>query len=134
MHKGIRQSMAWLHSWTGLILDGSYLLFFMGSLSYYRHEINLWMQPPLAQFEIKQDVAIKTAYQYLQKHASDAKSWYLTVATPESPVNTMYWEKPDGSYGNATLDANTGQELKLSATEGGDFFYRFHYQLLVSRY
>ena len=108
--------------------------FLMGSLSYYRHEINLWMQPPLAQFEIKQDVAIKTAYQYLQEHASDAKSWYLTVATPESPVNTMYWEKPDGSYGNATLDANTGQELKLSATEGGDFFYRFHYQLLVSRY
>ncbi len=41
----------------------------------------------------------------------------------------MYWEKPDGGYGNATLDANTGQELKLSATEGGDFFYRFHYQL-----
>lgn len=130
MHKGIRQSMAWLHSWTGLIFGWLvFAIFLMGSLSYYRHEINLWMQPPLAQFEIKQDVAIKTAYQYLQEHASDAKSWYLTVATSESPVNTMYWEKPDGSYGNATLDANTGQELKLSATEGGDFFYRFHYQL-----
>ena len=63
------------------------------------------------------------------KNAPDAKSWYLTVATAESPANTMYWEKPDGGYGNATLDANTGQELKLSATEGGDFFYRFHYQL-----
>jgi hypothetical protein len=31
--------------------------------------------------------------------------------------------------GNATLDANTGKELQLSATLGGDFFYRFHYQL-----
>lgn len=87
------------------------------------------MQPALAQYEVKQDIAIKTAYQYLQEKAPDAKSWYLTIATPESPVNTMYWEKADGSYGNATLDANTGKELQLSATLGGDFFYRFHYQL-----
>ncbi|MDP9802497.1 PepSY-associated TM helix domain-containing protein [Acinetobacter calcoaceticus] len=130
MHKGIRQSMAWLHSWTGLIFGWLvFAIFLMGSLSYYRHEINLWMQPPLAQYEVKQDIAIKTAYQYLQDHAPDAKSWYLTVATPESPVNTMYWEKSDGGYGNTTLDANTGQELQLSATLGGDFFYRFHYQL-----
>ncbi len=130
MHKGIRQSMAWLHSWTGLIFGWLvFAIFLMGSLSYYRHEINLWMQPALAQYEVKQDIAIKTAYQYLQENAPDAKSWYLTVATPESPVNTMYWEKADGSYGNATLDANTGKELQLSATLGGDFFYRFHYQL-----
>ncbi len=68
MHKGIRQSMAWLHSWTGLIFGWLvFTIFLMGSLSYYRHEINLWMQPALAQYEIKQDVAIKTAYQYLQK-------------------------------------------------------------------
>lgn len=130
MHKGIRQSMAWLHSWTGLIFGWLvFAIFLMGSLSYYRHEINLWMQPALAQYEVKQDIAIKTAYQYLQEKAPDAKSWYLTIATPESPVNTMYWEKADGSYGNATLDANTGKELQLSATLGGDFFYRFHYQL-----
>ncbi|MFW6743690.1 PepSY-associated TM helix domain-containing protein [Acinetobacter pittii] len=130
MHKGIRQSMAWLHSWTGLIFGWLvFAIFLMGSLSYYRHEINLWMQPALAQYEVKQDIAIKTAYQYLQENAPNAKSWYLTVATPESPVNTMYWEKADGGYGNATLDANTGKELKLSVTLGGDFFYRFHYQL-----
>lgn len=130
MHKSIRQSMAWLHSWTGLIFGWLvFAIFLMGSLSYYRHEINLWMQPALAQYEVKQDIAIKTAYQYLQENAPDAKSWYLTVATPENPVNTMYWEKPDGGYGNATLDANTGKELQLTATLGGDFFYRFHYQL-----
>ncbi|OCY35279.1 peptidase [Acinetobacter pittii] len=130
MHKGIRQSMAWLHSWTGLIFGWLvFAIFLMGSLSYYRHEINLWMQPALAQYEVKQDIAIKTAYQYLQENAPDAKSWYLTVATPESPINTMYWEKADSGYGNTTLDANTGKELQLSATLGGDFFYRFHYQL-----
>lgn len=54
--------MDWINFWMARIY-----YFLMGSLSYYRHEINLWMQPALAQYEIKQDVAIKTAYQYLQK-------------------------------------------------------------------
>jgi hypothetical protein len=40
------------------------------------------IRPALAQYEVKQDIAIKTAYQYLQENAPDAKSWYLTVATP----------------------------------------------------
>lgn len=130
MHKSIRQSMAWLHSWTGLLLGWVlFAIFIMGTTSYYRHEINLWMQPKLAQYDVKQETAIKTAYQYLQEHASDAKSWYIGVASKQSPVTNIYWQKQDGGYESKTLDANTGQELNLSATQGGDFFYAFHYQL-----
>lgn len=130
MHKSIRQSMAWLHSWTGLLLGWViFAIFLMGTASYYRHEINLWMQPELAKYEIQQQVAIQTASQYLHSHAPDAKSWFIAVATAESPVNSIYWQKADGGYERKILDANSGQELNLSATEGGDFFYRFHYQL-----
>ncbi|MDR0117243.1 PepSY-associated TM helix domain-containing protein, partial [Acinetobacter baumannii] len=33
-------------TWTGLIFGWLvFAIFLMGSLSYYRHEINLWMQP-----------------------------------------------------------------------------------------
>lgn len=130
MHKSIRQSMAWLHSWTGLLLGWViFAIFLMGTASYYRHEVNLWMQPQLAQYDIQQQTAIQSATTYLQTHAADAKSWFIGIATPESPVNTIYWQKADGGYESKTLDANSGQELSLSATEGGDFFYRFHYQL-----
>ena len=130
MHKGIRQSMAWLHSWTGLLLGWViFAIFLMGTASYYRHEINLWMQPQLAKYEIQQQTAILSATNYLQNHAPDAKSWFIGIASAESPINNIYWQKADGGYESKTLDATTGKELSLSATEGGDFFYHFHYQL-----
>lgn len=129
-NKGVRQSMAWLHAWTGLIFGWLlFAIFLMGTSSYYRHQINLWMQPQLAQVQVNQDTAITTAVDYLQKHAGDAKSWYLKVANHEEPVNKMYWQQASGSYESRSLDANTGQELKLSATQGGEFFYNFHFQL-----
>ncbi len=129
-NKGIRQSMAWLHTWTGLIFGWLlFAIFLMGTSAYYRHHINLWMQPQLAQYRINQDVAVKTAVEYLNKNAADAKSWYVSLANQENPVNKMYWEKATGGYESKTLDANTGKELKLSNTQGGDFFYNFHFQL-----
>ncbi|RZG79398.1 PepSY-associated TM helix domain-containing protein [Acinetobacter venetianus] len=129
-NKGIRQSMAWLHTWTGLIFGWLlFAIFLMGTSAYYRHHINLWMQPQLAQYQVNQDVAVKTAVEYLNKNAADAKSWYVSLANQENPVNKMYWKKATGGYESKTLDANTGEELKLSNTQGGDFFYNFHFQL-----
>ena len=58
MQKNIRQSMAWLHSWTGLLLGWLlFAIFLMGSMSYYRHEITMWMQPELAQYDVAQETA-----------------------------------------------------------------------------
>lgn len=130
MQKSIRQSMASLHSWTGLLLGWLlFAIFLMGSTAYYRHNLNLWMQPALAQIQVNQETALNTAYQYLQNEASHAKTWYLEIATQEKPFNKMYWQKQDGSYGSALLNPATGQELKLSGTQGGEFFYLFHFQL-----
>ena len=130
MQKSVRQSMAWLHSWLGLTMGWLlFAIFLTGASTYYRHEINLWMQPQFATMQVKQDTAMESAYQYLQKNAADAQSWYIGVASPSSPVNKIYWQKADGGYENKTLDANTGKEVTLSATQGGEFFYGFHYQL-----
>lgn len=130
MFKSVRQSMAWLHSWIGLLLGWLLLaIFITGSVTYYRHEISTWMQPQFASMQIQQDTAVRTAFDYLQTNAADAKSWYIGVANSDTPVNKIYWQKADGAYENKTLDANTGKELNLSATQGGDFFYNFHYQL-----
>ena len=130
MQKSIRQSMAWLHSWLGLSFGWLFFaIFLMGSSSYYRHEISLWMQPQFATMQVQQDSAIQNAFNYLQTHAADAKSWYIGIASPEHPVNQIYWQKADGAYESKTLDANTGKELTLSTTQGGDFFYSFHFQL-----
>ncbi|WP_445115624.1 PepSY-associated TM helix domain-containing protein [Acinetobacter sp. WZC-1] len=130
MQKSIRQSMAWLHGWLGLVFGWLlFAIFLMGSASYYRHDISLWMQPQLADIQVNQPAAIQTASQYLQKNAADAQTWYINIATPAHPVNDIFWQKADGGYDKKTLDARTGQELNLSATQGGDFFYNFHFQL-----
>ncbi len=76
--------------------------FLTGAATYYRHEINLWMQPQFATIQVKQDTAMESAYQYLQKNAADAQSWYIGVASPSSPVNKIYWQKADGGYENKT--------------------------------
>lgn len=130
MFKSVRQSMAWLHSWIGLLLGWLLLaIFITGSVTYYRHAISTWMQPQFASMQIHQDTAVHTAFDYLQKNAADTKSWYIGIANADSPVNQIYWQKADDSYESKTLDANTGKELSLSATQGGNFFYTFHYQL-----
>ena len=51
MREGFRQSMAWLHTWTGLIV--AWVLFFVfvtGTAGYFNYEITRWMEPerPLA--------------------------------------------------------------------------------------
>lgn len=130
MYKSVRQSMAWLHSWVGLTFGWLlFAIFLTGAVTYYRYEISLWMQPQLSNVQVNQDTAITSAYHYLQQNAPTAKSWNIEVANSTSPVNKIYWQKAEGGYENKTLDATTGQELNLPPTQGGDFFYNFHYQL-----
>ena len=46
--EGLRQSMAWLHTWSGLLLGWLlYAVFFTGTLSFFRDEIDDWMRPEL---------------------------------------------------------------------------------------
>ncbi len=70
----VRRTLGWL----------LFAIFLTGAATYYRHEINLWMQPQFATMQVKQDTAMKSAYQYLQKNAADAQSWYIGVASPRA--------------------------------------------------
>ncbi|MEB3752958.1 PepSY-associated TM helix domain-containing protein [Acinetobacter sp. MD2(2019)] len=129
MQKSIRQSMAWLHSWVGLLLGWLlFSIFLFGTLSYYKNQITHWMQPQWQNSEISQQKATVSAWNYLQKNASDAQNWYIYPARPEQPFNQIYWQKADNSYESKSLDYKTGLDVK-NITEGGDFFYNFHFQL-----
>ena len=91
--------MAWLHSWIGLCFGWLlFAIFLTGSVTYYRQEISLWMQPQFATMQVNQQTAVKSAFNYLQKNAPDAKSWYIGVASEQLPVNKIYWQKADGGY------------------------------------
>ncbi|MCO8089665.1 PepSY-associated TM helix domain-containing protein [Acinetobacter thermotolerans] len=135
MLKSIRQSTATLHSWLGLIFGWLlFLIFVMGSLSLYKTEINYWMQPQFATMQTSSNEAAQSAFAYLQTHAPDAKSWFIHVAHDNAPVNRVFWQTAEGAFENRILNASTGSELQLLNTQGGDFFYRLHFQLYGMSY
>ena len=46
MNGSFRQSMAWLHTWVGLLLGWLLVaIFITGTSAYFREEITLWMEP-----------------------------------------------------------------------------------------
>ncbi|AMJ55705.1 MULTISPECIES: PepSY-associated TM helix domain-containing protein [Stenotrophomonas] len=147
MKNGFRQSMAWLHTWTGLLVGWLLLLIFMaGTASYYREEISRWMRPELPRSTVSADDAAARALSFLQHKAPQAESWSVTLPDARNPALRMFWRNPEsmvkppaegekrrrrggGRFGDATVDPNTGNEVTARETRGGDFFYRLHFDL-----
>ncbi len=95
MKNGFRQSMAWLHTWTGLLVGWLLLLIFMaGTASYYREEISRWMRPELPSSNVSIDVAAQRAVDYLQANAAQAENWFVTLPQPRNPAMQMFWRLP----------------------------------------
>jgi uncharacterized iron-regulated membrane protein len=143
MKQGFRQSMAWLHTWVGLLTSWLLLMIFMaGTASYYKQEITRWMRPELPSKQVPQDVAAANAVKYLQANAADAEYWHIQLPDTRNPAITMYWFNPapkdgDGNdraarrarFQEATVDASSGQAIQARDTRGGEFLYRLHFDL-----
>ncbi|KMO42478.1 peptidase [Methylobacterium variabile] len=135
MKKGFRQSMAWLHTWSGLVVGWVlFAVFVTGTASYYRAEISRWMQPELRrEATVTPDAlaqAADLAVAHLQANAAGARMWFVTLPTAERPLVELFWRtRPGTPPGHVLLDPRTGGPAELRATKGGDFFYRFHFEL-----
>ncbi len=150
MKEGFRQSMAWLHTWSGLLVGWLlFLVFSAGTAAYFRDEITLWMKPELhqaAHTPVPQAVALGHAQVLLERRAATAQRWFITMPSEREPSVRASWvpakpqakdgaakdAKPKGRrrFESAELDPATGEELsKPRATRGGDFFYRLHFDL-----
>ena len=73
MKEGFRQSMAWLHTWSGLLVGWVlFMVFAAGTASYFKDEITFWMKPelhaPAARAQVPQVQAAEGAVAYLQKN------------------------------------------------------------------
>jgi uncharacterized iron-regulated membrane protein len=147
MKEGVRQSMAWLHTWSGLLVGWVlFMVFAAGTASYFRDEITLWMKPELhaaAHAAVPQAVALAHAVDTLQDKAPDSPRWFITMPTGREPALRASYMPPggQGKDGEKTgggrrgvrsmlLDPATGAELSAPReTRGGDFFYRLHFDL-----
>ncbi|MCY1524378.1 PepSY-associated TM region [compost metagenome] len=133
--EGLRQSMSWLHTWSGLIFGWVlFAMFLTGTLAFFRPEITHWMQPEIDAKPVPAAQAVATAQRYLDAHAPDATRWFITPPSDREPLIQLLYQVPKPKPGErgfvrAKLDPATGQAVTARETRGGDFFYRFHFEL-----
>jgi uncharacterized iron-regulated membrane protein len=139
MKAAFRQSMAWLHTWCGLLVG--WVLFFMfvtGTAGYFDTEIDRWMQPerPAMTSQASSAEMAAVALRRLQERAPAAERWFIGLPWDRNePDLRILWRDPpraDGKRGaskNEILDVATGQPIAGRATGGGQLLYRMHYML-----
>ncbi|WP_447918506.1 PepSY-associated TM helix domain-containing protein [Achromobacter aegrifaciens] len=133
--EGLRQSMSWLHTWSGLIFGWVlFAMFLTGTLAFFRPEITAWMQPEIQARPAPAAQSVATAQRYLGEHAPDATRWFITPPSDREPLIQLLYQVPKPKPGErgfvrVKLDPATGQAVTARETRGGDFFYRFHFEL-----
>lgn len=137
------RSMTWLHTWVGLLVCWVLLLvFFAGTLSYYRYQITLWSKPELHKNVIQQYENINVASEltraqnYLSAQAPDARDWRINFPTDRKPYMSYGWQtQPEEGQRRGKFEEHIapieGDTLITNVREskGGHFFYRLHFDL-----
>lgn len=139
MKRAFRQSMTWLHTWTGLLVG--WVLFFVfltGTFGYVNAEVDRWMrpeQPMLSAFPSTIDLAA-VAEQRLRARGKDAELWQIVFPGGRGAANpSVGWrERPAGGeklgpFTREALDATALPGEKVRETGGGNTLYVMHYAL-----
>ena len=138
MSKGFRQSQSTLHTWSGLLFGWVvFVIFVAGTAAYWREALNRWTRPELARIE-QPDRVVRGAVAFLAKRAPDAQSWFIPVPTRQSVGVQVFWQpKPKageaprrrGRRDTQAMIGADGRPAVARETRGGEFFYRFHFDL-----
>lgn len=134
MREGFRQAMAWLHTWAGLVFGWLlFAIFLTGTLSYFKDEISHWAQPEIPVRAVDAQASLAQAQTYLEANAGHSPRWFISLPDAREPALSVMWQDPNkrgrGAFTRHTLDPQTGQRVEARDSRGGDFFYRFHYEL-----
>jgi len=139
MGNSFRQSMAWLHTWAGLVTG--WVLFFIfvtGTLGYFYVEIDRWMRPelPLASSPPSLTEATARADTYLRRMAPDADFWMIRL--PNGRQDTAL----EVAWGSGSLYGRNREQrifdpladafrpvVPARETGGGYALYRMHWKL-----
>ncbi|WP_420223485.1 PepSY-associated TM helix domain-containing protein [Pigmentiphaga litoralis] len=152
--KGLRQRMAWLHTWCGLWISWLlFAIFLTGTLAVFEEPITHWMTPEHhadeAAARLRNDVApavsrsqrLAYAAAYMAAHHPDAGMWELWPSDAHGKGSlTAFWLNEDRHYERAQLSPTTGVRMDAGAQEattgsparatfGGHHFVDFHYTL-----
>ncbi|MHC9420411.1 PepSY-associated TM helix domain-containing protein [Sphingomonas citri] len=137
MTRSLRQSMAWIHGWLGLLAGWIlFAMFLTGTASYFRPEITQWMQPEQPANRVGAAAAAQSAVSYLSRVGVGDEQWYIYLPDDRTAV-TRVFAIPGADAKPAKrprppeleLDPRSGEPIHARETRGGEHFYRFHFQL-----
>lgn len=159
MFSSFRLSMAWLHTWFGLVLGYVLMVaFFFGTLSVFDREIDRWAIPdtrfepqPMPSF----DTLLKPIFERMKPEDDELEAARQRVGGPlEATLPVMNWgaytthrdpvlsmfaeyavrnnpsDPDDHVHGHITIDPRSGRILPHDQLKvGSEFFYPLHYSL-----
>ncbi len=131
MKSAFRQSMAWLHTWVGLLL--SWVLFFIfltGTVGYFDDELDDWMTPETPSFTASVDESMPIVEQFFATKGAELKDYSVSFPVDRTqPFLTISYRDAYNKRQRVKLNPYTGEELTPRATAGGQTLYRMHYRL-----
>lgn len=123
------RSMSELHTWGGLVFGWLlFAVFFTGTLSVFAPEITHWMQQGARVIQTSPVQMVDLADKKLRLLAPKADIWMIALPQGRNQELRIIWKQGPATL-ERQLNPQTGAILKLPATEGGDFFAQFHYDL-----
>ena len=124
-----RQSMDWLHGWSGLLLGGVlYFVFLTGTAGYADLELDRWMMPERPNVaDVETAISVATAQAYLSKYAADADSWFINPpGQRENPYLRVIWaDRTNPGTGSSFSIPSRARNLWDVTPGAGNFFIVF---------
>jgi len=125
--------MNWLHTWVGVALGGLlFAIFWMGTLSVFDREIDLWMKPS-TRVEAVQALSVDAVAGELKPLVGDTVQWFMRFPTEREPAVRIGYRGTSGPFIQRDVDPATLKVLPEGGTLAGTrFIFPFHYSLNVS--
>ena len=133
--EGFRQAMSWLHTWAGLILGWLlFAIFLTGTLSFFRSEFNLWMRPEMHGLPAADAQVAQKSLDALVRQSPEVTQWIMHLPGDRDPAVNLLWRGTgNGRFETLRMNPQTGEAIDARQTMGGDFFYRFHFELRTAQ-
>jgi uncharacterized iron-regulated membrane protein len=135
MKEHFRQSMAWWHTWVGLICGWLlFAIFFTGTTAVFRNAGQHWLQPelhrPAAASRMNEQGMVEAAERVLRTEGEDASTWSISLPAHGAAHFEASW-RGEGGWQDSMLDVATGETITTPPrkSDAMNQLYVFHFRL-----